>query len=134
MEAYSLAEGLRLTGSPAVAKAVLKWADWIVVSVERNEALGSRLPGQPMPNTLPHSPLWHMSIPTAVLAEAYRMTGDDRYAAPMRRLIAEFPAVGRTWADMTGRTCWQYAGLAPQVLAAALSAVHASAAAEAPRA
>jgi hypothetical protein len=123
MEGYSLTEGFRLTQDPAIKESIIACANWFVDSVERGCDLGRDVPSGPAPLKNWKSPLWHMSIPTVVLAEAYRLTGDERYVRPMRDLIEDFPVAGRDWAAMVGRTCWQYAGLAPQVLAAALAAV-----------
>ena len=120
-EGYTFAEAYRLTGDPEIKAAIIGCADWIVESVEKNYHLGARLPGDAAPAKPGASPLWHMSIPSVMLAHAYRFTGDERYVKPLRDLVAEFPDRANEWANMLVWTPWQNAGLAMQVIAAALA-------------
>jgi len=98
-------------------------ADWIVDSVEKHFGLGARLPGENAPAAPGFFPLWHMSIPAVMLAHAYRFSRDELYVEPLRRLMDEFPARAREWANMLVWTPWQNAGLAMQMVATALAAI-----------
>lgn len=127
METLTFAEAHRLTQDPAIRKAVLALAEWILDSIESGLGMSTRPPDGPPAKKETFPPdrmdLWHMMIPSVNLAQAYQLTGDERYVAPLRRLVQEAPEMLADWAAMTGRTCWQKTGLGMQVMASALAAV-----------
>ena len=63
------------------------------------------------------------AVLTFWLAQGYLWTGEERYLEPINDLLRNFPALAREWAAMTGRTCFQQAGYAWQVIGPALAVV-----------
>ncbi|MFH1567095.1 MAG: hypothetical protein ABIL09_03785 [Gemmatimonadota bacterium] len=122
-EHYSVYEACRLTGDPELRAAVLRYVDWILEWYRQSPACGATWDRQTEEAS---TPLMSQAILSFWLALGYQWTGDGRYLEPIRDLLRNFPALAAEWAAMTGRTCFQQAGYAWQVMAPALRAVAAA--------
>jgi hypothetical protein len=122
-EHYALHDAYRIDADPALREKVLRYADWIVDWYSGLPVCGAvwdRATDEAA------TPMMSQAILTFWLAQAYLWTRAERYLEPVRDLLRNFPALAAEWAAMTGRTCFQQAGYAWQVIGPALQAVAAS--------
>ena len=119
-EHYSVYEAYRITGDARLKEAVLRYLEWILAWYRELPICGAAW----NPETdEAATPLMSQAILTFWLALGYEWTSDERYLEPIRDLARNFPALATEWAAMTGRTCFQQAGYAWQVIPAALHAL-----------
>ena len=112
MECYMLYDAYRITKDPAIRKAVIAVAEWIIREKYylTNMATGG-------------GGITDMSVPAAHLAHAYHLTGDERYAAALREALDQFPEQAQQYADMKARVVFRSPVTAQQFVAAALTVV-----------
>ena len=122
-EHYSVYEAHRLTGDPGLRASVLRHIDWILDWYRQSPICGATWNGD---TDEAATPMMSQAILSFWLALGYEWTGEERYLEPIRDLLRNFPALAAEWAAMTGRTCFQQAGYAWQVIAPALRAVAAA--------
>ena len=118
-EHYSVYEAYRITGDARLKEAVLRYVEWILSWYRELPICGAAWD----PRTEASTPLMSQAILTFWLALGYQWTGDRRFLEPIRDLVTNFPALATEWAAMTGRTCFQQAGYAWQVIGPALHAL-----------
>jgi len=123
-EHYSVYEAYRLGADPELRASALRYIDWILEWYRQSPGCGATFdPAADEAST----PMMSQAILTFWLALGFEWTGEERYLEPISDLLRNFPALAREWAAMTGRTCFQQAGYAWQVLAPALRAATADA-------
>ena len=122
-EHYSVYDAYRITGDQHLKERMLRHVEWIwkwycdlpicgaTFDSEKDEA---------------STPMMSQAVLTFWLGLGYLWTGEERYLEPIRDLLRNFPALAEEWAAMTGRTCFQQAGYAWQVIGAALAVVAAA--------
>ena len=122
-EHYSVYDAYQLSGDPDLRAAILRYVDWLVGWYQDLPVCGTTWNRE---TDEASTPMMSQAILTFWLALAYEWTGEERYLEPIRDLLRNFPALAAEWAAMTGRTCFQQAGYAWQVIAPALRAVAAA--------
>ena len=118
-EHCSAYEAYRVTGEERIREAWLAFADWVLAWYRESPHRGKEW----TPEEEAATPMMNQAISTFWLAQAFLWTGDKRYLEPIHDLMRNFPGLAREWAAMTGRTCFQQAGYAWQVMGPALAAV-----------
>jgi len=118
-EHYSVYEAYRITGDARLREAVLRYVEWILSWYRELPICGAVWDPQSEAST----PMMSQAILTFWLALAYEWTEDRRFLEPIRDLVTNFPALAAEWAAMTGRTCFQQAGYAWQVIGPAMHAL-----------
>jgi len=112
MECYMLYDAYRITKDPAIRKAIIAVADWIVREKYYLTDMATGGGG-----------ITDMSVPAAHLAHAHQLTGDERYAAALREALDQFPEQAQQYADMKARVVFRSPVTAQQFVAAALAVV-----------
>lgn len=123
MEPFTCYDAYLITNDPAIKKAILAMADWIVRATKGNKPI--ILCEFPIPKEIP-SALRSFAVHTfwvGWVAHAYFLTGDERYIDPLRQFLNELPEAARKWADMVARTPFHSAGYIARFAAAAMAAV-----------
>ena len=112
MECYMLYDAYRITKDPAIRKAIIAVADWIL---REKYYLTDMATG--------NGGITDMSVPAAHLAHAYQLTQDGRYADALREALDQFPDKAQQYADMKARVVFRSPLTTQQFLAAALAVV-----------
>jgi len=108
-ECYMFYDAYRITNDPAIKRAVLGVADWILKTNYLMTNMQTGVGGAS-----------HMSVPSGFVAHAYQLTGEQRYASALREALKQFPDVARRYAEMKGRVCFRAPVAAHQFIASAL--------------
>jgi hypothetical protein len=119
-EHYSVYDAYRITGDERLKEKVLRYIEWIWKWYCELPIRGSTFDPE---KDEAATPMMSQAVLTFWLGQGYLWTGEERYLEPIRDLLRNFPALAEEWAAMTGRTCFQQAGYAWQVIGAALAVV-----------